>query len=447
MSEHPDPQTASEDCRILEGDAFDRLGAFEDNSFHAVVCDPPYGLAFMGRSWDQFEPKEYQEWCERWASECLRVLKPGGHLIAFSGNRTHHRLFTAAEDAGFTIRDTITWLTGNGFPKGASIDTYLDGDTADRFHGFQSSLKPAVEFAVLARAPLSEDAIYKNVLTHGTGGLNIDSCRIPTDDTLCVSDGRTFPNTTNRPDRESLERTNSTYDRHTGEQKENEYNSRYPANLLLSHSPDCDTANGGCVEDCAIRRLDEQSGHSDSGTGKSYSHTREDPSDAQEEQGGMWTQDRTVETKDYSDAGGASRFFYTSKASSSERSCNGEVENEHVAVKPLDLMEHLTTLVTAPGQRVLDPFAGSGTTIMACRRRGREGIGIEQDPDHAELARERVAHAFNIETDFEGDVSPQTMNPETENGTSNASDATSTVDDVPTQPDLDAYGTSNADDD
>jgi len=106
------------DC-IHTGDAFDVLPELRAESVHAVVTDPPYGLAFMGRDWDDFEPKDYQEWCEEWAAEVKRVLKPGGHLLAFSGNRTHHRLFTGVEDAGFEIRDTLTWHYGSGFPKAA----------------------------------------------------------------------------------------------------------------------------------------------------------------------------------------------------------------------------------------------------------------------------------------------------------------------------------------
>lgn len=306
----------------------------------------------------------------------------------------------------------------------------MDDDDAEQWSGYNTNLKPATEFAVLARAPLAEDAIYKNVITHGTGGLNVDSCRIPTGG--------------ERPNRERSAADTGDIEKygeyHQGTSRANGITTqgRYPANLLLSHSPDCDSENDGCVEDCPIRMLDAQSGDCPTGDLKEE-HWPSTNATVYGEYGNS-------EGREYrGDSGGASRFFYTSKASSSERSCNGEVENEHVAVKPLDLTEWLVTLVTAPGQRVLDPFAGSGTTIMACRRRGRKGVGIEQGPDHAELARERVAHAFNTETDFEGDVSPQAMNPETENDTSNASDATGTGDNVPTQPDLDAYGTSDDD--
>src|SRR6056297_2757959 len=112
--------------QIITGDTFDELPSLSENSVHAIVTDPPYGLAFMGRDWDDFEPKEYQEWCEEWACEALRVLKPGGHMLAFSGNRTHHRLFTGVEDAGFEIRDTITWHYGSGFPKSLDVAKSID---------------------------------------------------------------------------------------------------------------------------------------------------------------------------------------------------------------------------------------------------------------------------------------------------------------------------------
>ena len=131
---------------IHTGDCFDVLTELPDESVHAVVSDPPYGLAFMGRDWDDFEPKEYQEWCEKWARECKRVLKPGGHMLAFSGNRTHHRLFTGVEDAGFEIRDTLTWHYGSGFPKASDISKTIDkrgGAPPDLVDEISDALKEA----------------------------------------------------------------------------------------------------------------------------------------------------------------------------------------------------------------------------------------------------------------------------------------------------------------
>ena len=473
--------------RIIAGDCIEAMKAMDADSVHAVVTDPPYGLAFMGRSWDDFKPKEYQEWCEEWASEALRVLKPGGHLIAFSGNRTHHRLFSAVGDAGFTIRDTLTWHHGQGFPKGSDVSKYIDESDFERKHdadafreylkesrgemglsttdvaehfadegqdptgcvwnwenvslpewehyielkdilnlddrfdelmskegadrevvgkhpspaseiygneqdadvdvtapattpaekwnGWKSQLKPATEFAVLARAPMSESAVYRNVLEHGTGALNIDRTRIPVpeDDHKGKGGGGVHERWIGEDDPTNKYGDGFKYkptDHSTG---------RYPANLLL--------------DGVAARMLDSQSGECGDliGTGPAgYS------SDSTKTAYGEYTERSNVA---YNDSGGASRFFYTAKASKSERTIDGQIENEHPTVKPLDLMEWLVTLVTAPGQRVLDPFAGSGTTIMACKRLNRDGIGIERDEDHADLARKRVELAHEIETD------------------------------------------------
>src|SRR3982751_2929710 len=134
--------------------------------FHdAVITDPPYGLDFMGNGWDKFTPEAFQQFSEAWASEALRVLKPGGWLLAFGGTRTAHRLACGIEDAGFEMRDTITWLYGSGFPKGKNV------------------LKPASEPIIVARKPLV-GTVASNVLAHGTGALNIAGCRVATDDQL-----------------------------------------------------------------------------------------------------------------------------------------------------------------------------------------------------------------------------------------------------------------------
>lgn len=352
----PDPEQT-----ILEGDAFDTLAEFDGESFHAIVTDPPYGIAFMAdhNEWDSFDsPKAYQEWCEQWTIDALRVLKPGGHMIAFSGNRTFHRLACAVEDAGFEIRDTITWHYGTGFGAGKTQDATNwmdDEDDIEQWAGFKMGLKPATEFAVLARKAF-DNATYENVLGHGTGALNVDGARIPAHGT--TTEGR------------------------------------YPSNL--------------CLDSVAAQLFDEQSGVVEGGIAPTLNKDVDDtsPEDLGSHNGytrpnkSAYTHRNDDAIRSYGDSGGASRFFYTSKASPSERSINGQVENDHATVKPLDLMEHLVTLVTAPGQRVLDPFAGSGTTIMACRRLGREGIGIEQDAEHAELARERVELAHELETEF-----------------------------------------------
>jgi len=217
--------------RVETGDCREVMADLEADSVHAVVTDPPYGLAFMGRSWDDFEPREYQAFCEEWATAAKRVLKPGGHLLAFSGNRTHHRMFSGVEDAGFEIRDTVTWHYGSGFPKALDVSKAIDKaadvdrdtvkveyngselmrhqagdgsntrpwmeeaaekgyhekpgdepatDAAEKWDGWKTALKPATEFVVVGRAPLSEGTVAENVQTHGTGAMNIDGCRVET---------------------------------------------------------------------------------------------------------------------------------------------------------------------------------------------------------------------------------------------------------------------------
>ena len=384
---------------IHTGDAFDVLPDLDDNSVHAVVTDPPYGLAFMGRDWDDFEPKEYQEWSERWAREVKRVLKPGGHLLAFSGNRTHHRLFTGVEDAGFEIRDTLTWHYGSGFPKASDVSKTIDKradaerevvgkkeyarnpssfsnnrnshqvrdggfhddttedireetepatDAAKKWDGWKTGLKPATEFVVMARKPY-DGATVDSVLENGTGALNIDGCRVGDDvDTSRensgkIGDGTKYSEAPN-PDMTAGSETGG----------------RYPANVVF--------------DETAADALDREVGKKPSGDDVTSSNGR------------MFD---TGSDTAYQDGDGPSRYFYTSKASRSERTNDGAIENDHPTVKPRDLMEWLIKLVTREGQIVLDPFAGSGTTCMAAKGLGREFVGIERQDKWADVARVR----------------------------------------------------------
>ena len=385
---------------IHTGDAFDVLPDLPDESVHAVVTDPPYGLAFMGRDWDDFEPKEYQEWSERWARECKHVLKPGGHLLAFSGNRTHHRLFTGVEDAGFEIRDTLTWHYGGGFPKASDVSKTIDKradadrevvgmgrgyspnrdetnqhegytrpwmedddhqerkyaieepatDAAKKWDGWKTGLKPATEFVVMARKPY-DGATVDSVLENGTGALNIDACRVGSDaDT-------TRPSGPDNPD---------IYGEQGSEKRGSETKGRYPANVVFD-----ETAAD------ALDSMEEHTAGGNAGNGYSWngSHAMRD---------GM-----SGGASEYDDHGGPSRYFYTSKASRSERTNDGAIKNDHPTVKPRDLMEWLIKLVTREGQVVLDPFAGSGTTCMAAKGLGREFVGIERQEKWADVARVR----------------------------------------------------------
>jgi len=365
----------SDKIEIYNQDSFEKLDEIEENSIEAVVTDPPYGLAFMGKDWDDFSPKEYQNWCQEWAEKCLRVLKPGGHLLAFSGNRTHHRAFTGIEDAGFNIRDTLTWHYGSGFPKSSNlkktIERYSDKDGSE-WDGFQTQLKPATEFIVLAQKTLDEDAIYKNVLEHGTGALNIDRCRIgdkedvqsPWGERKNATDGSTYD-----VDNGSGSGYNENWEAHD--------HGRYPANLLLS--------DGGQA------LLDNWTEDSKSNSGKNE-HSKD-------KMGYHGNEGGSFETREYGDEGGKSRYFpqfseprfkYNPKASKSERTHDGEVENDHPTVKPIDLMSWLVRLVTREGQTVLDPFSGSGSTALACQKERREFIGIEKKEEYCEIIKDRL---------------------------------------------------------
>ena len=321
---------------IKHGDSLEVLEQLENNSVHAVITDPPYGLAFMGRDWDDFEPKEYQGWCQEWAEKAKQVLKPGGHLLAFSGNRTHHRLFTGVEDAGFEIRDTLTWHYGGGFPKNSN-----------------SQLKPATEFIVLSRNGMEGTAKSCHE-KYGTAYLNIDGARIETS-------GR--PNREVRGDEHG---DTPAYDLGGANAEGTTTEGRYPANVVF--------------DETAAEQLDEQVGETSDSTGAAgYGFTGDE----------IYGEYGESEAEGYDDSGGPSRYFYTSKASKSERTENGSIDNSHPTVKPIDLMEWLIKLVTKEEQIVLDPFAGSGTTCKAAKGLNRQFIGIEKQAKWADIARVR----------------------------------------------------------
>jgi DNA modification methylase len=159
---------SASDLRLMLGDCLERLREMEDCSVDSVVTDPPYGLSFMGKKWDYDVPSE-----DIWR-ECLRVLKPGGHLLAFAGTRTQHRMAVRIEDAGFEIRDMIAWVYGSGFPKSHNLK--------DGWDGWGTALKPALEPITVARKPLGEKTVAANVLAHGTGAINVDGCRVGTEE-------------------------------------------------------------------------------------------------------------------------------------------------------------------------------------------------------------------------------------------------------------------------
>lgn len=327
-------------------------------SFSAIVTDPPYGLSFMGKEWDHGVPGE-----PFWR-EALRVLKPGGMLLAFGGTRTYHRLACAIEDAGFEIRDCLSWLYGQGFPKALDVGK---ATSLDAWHGYGTALKPAWEPILLAMKPL-DGTFAQNALAHGVAGVNVDGCR--------VGDGHS--NGSGRDDEASAFRRYSerggTNMAATPGPRGGDPSGRFPANLIL--------------DEAAGAMLDEQSGELTSGANPVR---RGSDKFSRTAYGEFVGQRECVRVRGV-DSGGASRFFYCAKASKRDRNSNGAVDNRHPTVKPTNLMRWLVRLVTMPeGTRILDPFAGSGSTGVACALEGVDFLGIERDADSAEVARARIA--------------------------------------------------------
>jgi hypothetical protein len=382
------------------------MRGMDEASVDAVVTDPPYELGFMSKAWDRtgvaYQPETWRE--------ALRVLKPGGHLLAFGGTRTYHRLACAIEDAGFEIRDCLVWMYGSGFPKSldvskaidkaagaqrevigtdearlARLRNQLDGSVstgeqwehgprdvsitapatpeAARWQGWGTALKPAHEPIVLARKPLT-GTVAANVQAHGTGALNVDGCRVGLVDGVDDSQLRTMRRS---------ERANDGWGMNTtGSDEPQVVNpaGRWPANVALDPE--------------AAAMLDEQSGERPGMSGGG--NHREDY------EGGLFGAIDCSHTA-RGDSGGASRFFYCAKASRAERSVglpNGQ-RSSHPTVKPISLMRWLCRLVTPPGGTVLDPFAGSGTTGCAAVLEGFDFIGCERETEYVAIAEARIA--------------------------------------------------------
>jgi len=363
-----------------------------------------------------------QAWHERWAREAHRVLKPGGHLLAFGGTRGHHRLMCAIEDAGFEIRDTIVWLYGSGFPKSLNLSRAIDKaageegswdrqdhpgragarrhpgpilgqsdhrrennpdglrhvyragtEEARRWQGWGTALKPAFEPIVVARKPLSAHNVADNVLRYGTGAIHVDACRIPFA-SACDEEESKAKN--RHADFGTPSARNHVYGDYSMVPARNYAAAgRWPANVV--------------VDEAAGAALDHQTGRL-STTGR-----RSIASRSASVTGTRWGTDDHQSCEYPGDTGGASRFFYCAKASARERSAGlpDDVRNPHPTVKPLALMEWLLGLVTPPGGRVLDPFLGSGTTAVAATRLGIAWVGIEQSVEYADIAALRVAAA------------------------------------------------------
>jgi DNA modification methylase len=352
------PYYEDEQATIYNGDCREILQALPDDSVDAVVTDPPYGLAFMGKRWDYDVPD-----VEVWA-ECLRVLKPGGHLLAFAGTRTQHRMAVRIEDAGFEIRDMIAWVYGSGFPKSLDVSKAIDkaagaerevvgskksgiasshstfGDDnwkgigqeqynitapatpeAKQWSGWGTALKPALEPITVARKPLC-GTVAENVLQYGTGGLNVDGCRVEAEERPLIQNA-------GKPDPR-------------GEGFSGKFGSaaagittlgRWPANLIH---------------------------------------------DGSDEVVGLFPSEDGEKSE--------ARFFYTAKADKTDRGHG----NNHPTVKPQALMRYLVRLVCPLGGVVLDPFGGSGTTAAAARLEQCRSILCELSAEYCDIAVERL---------------------------------------------------------
>ena len=408
--------------KLINDDCVKAMKAMPENSVDSIVTDPPYELGFMGKSWDAsgiaFNIEVWQE--------ALRVLKPGGHLIAFSGSRTYHRMAVAIEDAGFEIRDQIMWVYGSGFPKSHNVSKGIDkaadfkgeviatemvdigmqggsmhagrgtnvverdvrklSDAAKQWDGWGTALKPAHEPMVLARKPLI-GTVANNVLTYGTGGLNIDGSRVGTTVETWPS-SRSYAAGQMQPGGQG--ETQATGNAPVG---------RWPANFI----------HDGSDEVVALFP------DTKSGAVKPYQRANRDS------YSGSMPAESTFNKE--GDSGSAARFFYCAKASKRDRNegldgfeakekrymatANGTgetsigmdrfttepVANHHPTVKPTDLMRYLVRLITPPNGIVLDPFMGSGSTGKACAYEGFDFIGIDQSAEYVEIARARIEHA------------------------------------------------------
>jgi len=415
---------------VINGDCLKEMAKLKENSVDSIVTDPPYGINFMGKKWDSDVPG-----VEIW-KQAFRVLKPGGWLLAFSGTRTHHRLTVNIEDAGFEIRDMIGWIYGSGFPKSLDISKAIDKnlgvdreilgkmkgaaskntnslgefnstydetepktEEAKEWAGWGTALKPAFEPITVARKPLSEKTVAQNVLKHGTGGINIEGCRIKTQELK----NKIYKN---KGDNLSF---GGTYGK--GDVKGNA-TGRWPANLIHDGSEEVQEFfnKAPVVQPC--------------GSIKKSTHTK-----------GMFGAGTPSTFYGY-DGDSPARFFYCAKASKSDRDAGlyrlkykqkktrntyGEqseyncsdgskrignkgtslAKNFHPTVKPTELMRWLVRLVTPKGGTCLDPFMGSGSTGRGAKLEGFDFIGIEIDEEIFELAEKRISSILAVQNEID----------------------------------------------
>jgi len=370
------------------GDCFDIMKTFADNSIDCVLTDPPYGLSFMSKEWDKTLPV-----IEVW-KELFRICKPGAFFLCFGGTRTYHRLACMIEDAGWEIRDCIQWIYGSGFPKSCNFGRKLSNE----WHGYGTALKPAYEPILVCMKPI-EKTFINNAQQYNVAGLNIDVCRIE------ALDQEKLIKNWNRKTIQDMSKGN--YGDSTKlriKVKPNFNKGRWPANVIFDEE--------------SSKILDEQTENL-----KSEHRNRENHKVNKDDDGliyGKFVQRRNF--TDFNDSGGASRFFYCAKASSSEKDkgCDGLLEkesgiknqsgrgfsennpykknmlkNNHPTVKPLKLIKYLLKLIFPPCKDsiCLDPFLGSGTTLIAAKELGVKAIGIEKNEEYYKIAKERIENS------------------------------------------------------
>ena len=453
---------------LLHGDCLEQMKALDDNSVDSIVSDPPYGISFMAKKWDYDVPS-----VEVW-KEAMRVLKPGGHALIACGTRTQHRMVVNIEDAGFEIRDVVSWIYGSGFPKSLNISKAIDKaagaerelvprvrfdgksvgkndenkkgwkcssdndlmsdptpatEEAKQWDGWGTALKPSCEFFTLCRKPLSESTIAKNVLKWGTGGINIDGCRV---------DGK--PRTTHSDGNYDTAKNKIYGDRAGG--KLDEPQGRFPANLIHSGEQEVlelfpETKSAGKARSGGKAYQDGEGGllgvGNHEGNGMRYGDNggsaarffKTIPTSSFKQQGEQHDEfiARNPNVKVFIDEVSSPRAFYCAKASKKDRDeglegfeekeaagmagnmIDGQRlagdgtpiktpirKNNHPTVKPTALMAYLCRLITPTGGVVLDPYMGSGSTGKAAVREGFSFVGCELDKDYYEIAKARVNH-------------------------------------------------------
>ena len=372
--------------KLLQGDCLQTMKTLADNSVDAIVSDPPYGISFMAKKWDYDVPS-----VEVW-KEAMRVLKPGGHALIACGTRTQHRMVVNIEDAGFEIRDVVSWIYGSGFPKSLNISKAIDKaagaerevvgfkhganllksnafadkainghnpnvevtapatESAKKWDGWGTALKPSSEFFTLCRKPLSEKTIAANVLKWGTGGINIDGCRVGTGEDRAAGGLGDYTKAQGHSFKPSPK---------SGKQLSRPTGGRFPANLIHDGSQE------------VLELFPETK------TGSIKPHKNE---------GSSFQASKEITGSHKGDQGSAARFFYCAKASKKDR----DEGNNHPTVKPTALMQYLCRLITPAGGTVLDPYMGSGSTGKAAMKEGFGFVGCELDPEYYEIASARI---------------------------------------------------------